>query len=214
MTKTVKLAGGAVGLLVLGVVAHETLWAFDGPFGHFACASLYAETGDESLKDKDETSFFGCYLDQRKWASGNREQRAELQRRVAEQQAAEAARPPPPPPPPRPSLATASDRQELLLTYGPPVCAQLQRFPANQVLQLSLVRLGDHASVYALEPEHAPGSADMTTDWVDVTGAHFCTDGGLTGGDCREVFAKWQRGGSLSVTESARTLTAQLECRY
>ncbi len=109
----------------------------------------------------------------------------------------------------------AEEPSPLLATFSPSVCPRLQRLLAqhqDSPMQLHLVTLEQHLPVFSLEPVHAPGSADMTTDWVDTAGARFCTDGGLSGGDCIGIFPKQKALARLSLKGTAAELSARLSC--
>ena len=103
----------------------------------------------------------------------------------------------------------------MLPTFAAAVCPRLRQLLAQHQdipMQLFLATFEQHLPVFALEPVRKPGSADMTTDWIDTTGARFCTDGGISGGDCIRVFPTQKALERMSLTGTVGELSARLSC--
>jgi hypothetical protein len=175
--KNVLLTVGAVVLLALvGWTAYYVVATDRSPS---LCAALYAETGEERYRG---ASWWTCYWAEKRHLAKNSENIAKIAAaNVVERDRLVAA-----------TRARAASDAELIAELRRPVCVVLAKWrdspgvPADQVLEVDLMGLSGHSSLFAVEPA-CRNCADMMATFYDATGARFCDVGGIAGKTCGEA---------------------------
>lgn len=90
------------------------------------------------------------------------------------------------------------------------MCRELRRVSPETPVMLLLARSAEGTAAFSLKRTKEAPYPDEQTSWLGADGKVFCTDGGITGGDCikklKNPQAREQRSGT------ARTLTQELVC--
>lgn len=165
------------------------------------CEQLAAETGDARyLAREDCRDAFDAYYAEKKKRLDEADRRARVSAQAAVETKAEI------------TAASPEDARRLESLFAARICEDLAQSTSKARFELAIREYAEDLRVYSIHPALALGETRPATTFSTADGKPYCTEGGLSGGDCADRFSGHPRRNTVIRTGSIPELSAALGC--
>jgi len=165
------------------------------------CEQLAKETGNPTYRGRTDckAEADALYAEKKK-ALDEADRRARIASEDAKKTEAEVTK------------ASPEDARRLVSLFAARVCEDLAQSTSKTGFELAIREYDGDVRVYSIHPSLARGEAPPSTAFSTVDGKPYCTEGGISGGDCADRFSGRRRKNTVIRTGSISELSEGLGC--